>query len=407
MPSETDSAVAVFTTNILPPAFYESQVVQDGVGGFDGLAQAAGLALGADGHHLFVAGTGDSAVAILDRSPSTSLLSMNSLAQQGVAGVSGLGKVDSLCAEPSGKSVYAGGGESPALFSFTPGVVALAIDPFDFGLDFVQSNPLPGFSLVGSSHVAVASLPDSSKILAAEALSSRRFFGGQLSIYDRDSLTGALTAQQTIPDGGDGTIGVRGAQSVVASPDGKNAYVLGSDEAVTSSFRRDAATGALSFTGYNRLSGDQSFQIAPPIRAAVMSPDGKNLYETAYRQFSLTAFERDASTGLLLPTQVFHDTDVAAGLVRPTALAVSPDGKNVYVVGGNGPDDSAVAMFARDPSTGALTFHGADKNGPGGLNGFIARPSRARRRSRSPHSERSPPSAAGVSCRLGPGCGRN
>ena len=121
------------------------------------LAQAQGLALSPNGHELYVAGSGDSAVAILDRDPSTALLSFNSLAQNGVAGVTGLGVVDSVCADPGGESVYAGGGQAASLFEFTPDVAALAVDGFDFGLDFVGANALPGYTGHGGSYVAVAS----------------------------------------------------------------------------------------------------------------------------------------------------------------------------------------------------------------------------------------------------------
>ena len=367
--SPSDSSVAVFTTNFLF-LFGEAEVVQDGVGGFDGLAQAAGLALSPNGHQLYVAGSGDSAIAVLDRSPSTSLLAFHSLAQEGVSSVTGLAAVFGVCAEPTGESVYAAGGESPSFLHFTPDVVALAVDGFDFGLDFVQSTALPGYVGIGGSHVSLASLPDASKILAAESLSLARFgTTGQLSVFDRDGSTGALTAQQTLPEGS-GVIGMRGAQAVVASPDGGDVYVLGSDEAVTSSLQRDDSTGTLTFLGIDRGSGDDAFQITAPYRSGVMSPDGKSLYATAFRQDRLEVFQRDASTGLLTPTDVIHDTDVAAGLIRPNAAAVSPDGANVYVVGGEDTQDSTIAIFRRSLSTGALTFTGADRNGPGGLSDF-------------------------------------
>jgi MYXO-CTERM domain-containing protein len=372
--SPTDSAVAVFSNDSDFPfnRFHEMQVVQDGVGGFDGLAQAAGLALSPDGHELYVAGAGDSAVAVLDRNPTSSLLSFNSLAQDGVGGVTGLGAVFGVCAEPSGHSVYAGGGEGSGFPhpGFDPAVVALGVNLFDYSLGFVQASGLPGYLGFGSALVSLASLPDSSRILAAEALTSKFEATGQLWIYARDSGTGALTALQTLPEA-EGIRGLRGAQSVVASPDGKDVYVLGSDEYVTSSFHSDPWTGVLSFFDASPASGTDAFQIAAPYRSAAMSPDGQNLYETAFRHDSLTVFQRDASSGVLSPSQQFLYTDVAAGLIRPTAVAVAPDGLDVYVVGGNGPDDSAITLFRRTVG-GALTYAGADLNGPGGLNGFIA-----------------------------------
>jgi 6-phosphogluconolactonase (cycloisomerase 2 family) len=358
--SPTDSSVAVFSTDALL-RFHEAQVVQDGVGGFDGLAAAVGLALSPDGHHLYVAGTGDSAVAVLDRSPNTGLLTFNSLAQQGVAGVGGLGKVDSVCAEPSGETVYAGGGESSAFLSFTPDVVALGVSLFDASLGFVGSSALPGYTGIGSSHVAVASLPDSSRILAAETRTQRFSSTGQLSILARDGSTGALTAQQTLPDGA-GVIGVRGAQSVVASPDGKNVYVLGADESLVTEFARDGSTGDLPFLGVQRTTASSQTPIHPPFRNATMSPDGHDLYVFDYREKRIEVFARDAATGDLLPVQavVFDGTPY----LQFFAGSVSPDGKNLYVVCSL---QNTLAVFDRDGTTGMLTFAGTldDYFGPG------------------------------------------
>jgi DNA-binding beta-propeller fold protein YncE len=94
-----------------------------------------------------------------------------------------------------------------------------------------------------------------------------------------------------------------------------------------------------------------------------ISPDGRNVYASSNDTWGLVAFRRDAKTGKLrqLPGKRGCFTDVsesipactpARGLVWAFWVAVSPDGRNVYVTGGIG---NAIAVFRRDPATGALT----------------------------------------------------
>ena len=56
--------------------------------------------------------------------------------------------------------------------------------------------------------------------------------------------------------------------------------------------------------------------------------------------------------------------DGVDGLKLANSVAVSPDGKHVYVTGR---DDSAVAWFSRNADTGALTYLDAIKEGDDGV----------------------------------------
>jgi DNA-binding beta-propeller fold protein YncE len=93
--------------------------------------------------------------------------------------------------------------------------------------------------------------------------------------------------------------------------------------------------------------------------ALALSPDGAQLYGVAPGSEAVDVFSHDA-TGTLTETSCLK---VAAppGLCRPskllnapTQLAISPDGKNVYLADSS-EDRGRVDVLSRDPSTGALS----------------------------------------------------
>ncbi len=98
-----------------------------------------------------------------------------------------------------------------------------------------------------------------------------------------------------------------------------------------------------------------------------ISPDGRNLYVASYTGDSVAVLDRDPDGGALSQRAgaagCVQEHGKAAksgctpgrGIEEPDGVAVSPDGKNVYVVGH---DSSAIAIFDRDPRTGALTQKG-------------------------------------------------
>ncbi|HUI24466.1 MAG TPA: beta-propeller fold lactonase family protein, partial [Candidatus Kryptonia bacterium] len=104
--------------------------------------------------------------------------------------------------------------------------------------------------------------------------------------------------------------------------------------------------------------------------AAAVSPDGKNVYIAGISDNSLVVFSRNPSGGGLTFLQKELDgVGGVDGLGGASAVAVSPDGTSVYVVGGN---DSAVAVFSRDVTTGSVTFVEVQKQGVGGVDGLSA-----------------------------------
>lgn len=90
-----------------------------------------------------------------------------------------------------------------------------------------------------------------------------------------------------------------------------------------------------------------------------VGPGGTTAYGTAWDADTLHVFDRDPATGRLTPRACFRQgggagCTPASGLDSPDGLAMSDDGRSLYV----GTWSGALAVFRRDPANGNLTFAG-------------------------------------------------
>jgi len=203
------------------------------------------------------------------------------------------------------------------------------------------------------------------------------FYSSAVATLARTSRTGALT-QLSGPAGcvaeiGDGVTcadgrGLDGAVAIVVSPDGKHVYVASRGSAVAA-FARNATTGQLTqFSGpagcinETGVTGCSVGKALGGARSIAISSDGKHVYVGARDANAVAVFARDATTGVL--TQLsglagcVSDNGTGGrcvdgtGLLGARGVTVSPDGQHLYVAS---QDNSAVAVFARNAVTGALT----------------------------------------------------
>jgi DNA-binding beta-propeller fold protein YncE len=182
--------------------------------------------------------------------------------------------------------------------------------------------------------------------------------------------------------------GIGGAESVTASPDGRNVYVtsdhLSSPTAPNglAVFSRNTTTGALTqLSGTSGcVTGDGSSAAGPATCTAVpalgngdgrdfvISPDGKFAYVAGAHPDAIVLFRRDTTTGALaqLPATagcITVDGSSPAGantcqampnLAGPFHATLSPDGHFLYVIDFESATEGIVVL-ARDSATGALS----------------------------------------------------
>lgn len=173
-----------------------------------------------------------------------------------------------------------------------------------------------------------------------------------------------LTFLEMHQSGVAGVTDLRHPGSCSVSADGTSLYAAANQSSAVVQFDRDPLTGRLSF-GASYVDGDPGIDGLLNCIGVAVSPDGANVYTAAQGDDAVAVFVRDPGTGALTWLEA-HVDGVAGvdGLARVTAVMVSHDGNNVYAAA---IDDDAIAVFSRDPATGRLTFMEAQVNEVGGV----------------------------------------
>ena len=312
------------------------QVLKDGKNGVDGLYNANSVAISSDNQQVFVTSRFNKTLSIFDRFPSNGTLSFNRFFKDSVNGVDGLVSPSSVAVSPDNRQVFVTSGFGDALAVF---------DRFRNGtLNFNRAfkdgvNGVDGLD----NAIDVAVSPDNLQVFVAS------FRDNALAVFDR-YLNNTLSFNQVFKAGVNGVDGLNSARSVAISPDGRQVFVASSgtrnpdynlniytgyEGGALAVFDRDPNNGTLSFNqafksgvnGVDELSGANSVAV---------SPDGRNVFVTSSDSFfsangALVEFSRNPDTGELNIESVFKAGDLR--LRRPQHLSFSPDGQLLAISG--------------------------------------------------------------------------
>lgn len=155
--------------------------------------------------------------------------------------------------------------------------------------------------------------------------------------------------------------GLNGAIESAVSADNKNVYVIGADGNTITVFERGAGNTlkwvqTLTSGGVDDLGATvQGMQV--PSSVAV-SPDGKLVCVVSTGDDKMTVFKRDTATGRLTFSQKFDDVNIPfpqniQPLADATCVVFSLDSKNIYVAS---PTRGRVGAYTVNATTSAVTF---------------------------------------------------
>jgi DNA-binding beta-propeller fold protein YncE len=378
--SSRSDAIAVFRRNrstgkLTQGAGVTGCIAAKGAGGCamaHGLEGANSVAISPDGRNVYATSLNSDAIDIFARNPAAGGLRqlsagggcITNVPTSGCTTGRALDGPDVVVVSPDGRDVYVGAfkGNAIAVFTRNPSTGALA-QPSGAG-GCISYAPLadcaPGVALAAPEGMAISL--DGKNVYVAAALSSA------LDVLTRNPSTGALT--QTAGDAGcivetavaGCTIGTQlgGADAVAVSPDDSDVYVTSVLSNSVTSFTRTPTTGQLvQQTGtsacviYILAVGCSLGQALSAPEGLAISPDGANVYTTAFASGAIDVLNRGTESGVLaqkprragcLAMGVPRSCSLGRGLRGASSIAVSPDGRYVYAAAFA---SNAVSVFKR------------------------------------------------------------
>jgi mannan endo-1,4-beta-mannosidase len=364
--SQDSNAVMRFNRNtitgaITQPAGTAGCISETGAGPCadgHGLSGPFGLAVSPDGKSVYVASRDSNAVARFTRNTTSGAItqpvgSAGCISETGAgpcADGHGLSGASSVAVSADGKSVY--------VTSLT-GVVRLTRNTTT-GAITQPAGAAGCISETGAGPCAdghaLSDGADSVEVSAdGKSLYAASFPNNAVLRFNRNTTTGAITqpagAAGCVSETGAGPCadghGLSGAAWVAASPDGKSVYVASNTGDAVVRLTRNTTTGAItqpagtagcvSETGAGPCADGHALN--GPVWVTV-SPDGKSVYAAPHFSNSVVRLHRNPTTGAITQpvgsAGCISETGSGScadghGLSWPFSVAVSADGKSVYV----------------------------------------------------------------------------
>jgi 6-phosphogluconolactonase (cycloisomerase 2 family) len=299
------------------------------------------LVLSPDGKLAAGSAFSSQAVTLFARDAENGRLRLLDAAHNGEKGVKGLVWAIDLAFSPDGKFLYVLDPHGPGVNAgnaVEKGVMTAFEITENQRLRWIEANP--GMENCFSGARGIAAHPSGKWLYIASSDAAC------VVMAERDVKSGKATVRQIIRDEEGQVSGLNGAMTPLVTPDGKFLYVntgrfsgdsgvtvfkIGDDGAMTFLEEHLAETGEIqNYAGGNTLA---------------ITPDGRNLYAVATRSGSLACFARDPKTGKLTYQETLADDAGKGELGGAAGVAVSPDGRFVYVAAEH---DNALTVYRRE-----------------------------------------------------------
>lgn len=316
-------------------------VVTDGIGGVDGMAGCADVAVSPDGAHVYAAGFNDDAIAIFTRDAGTGALTFVDAVFDADLPSSGLNGPSGVVVSPDGAHVYvtAGVGDTVAAFARDDATGMLTLIE-------IETN-VPSRLLDDPADLAIS--PDGALVYVISQGFTSQVAADSLMTFARDDQTGALTqidVEQNLVAGVDG---LELPNAVVASSDGRHVYTASGLSDSIAFFGRSAIDDSTTWIGLVRdtAPGVDGLNGATGI---AITPDGGWVMASGIEEDAVAFFRRDATTSLLSFERAIRD-DSDAGLRLDGVIDVAADPLGRFFYAAAFVEDSLI-VFAPEP--GAL-----------------------------------------------------
>ncbi|MEM1318681.1 MAG: beta-propeller fold lactonase family protein [Bacteroidota bacterium] len=402
-----ESAVNIFERNTDSGMLTFKADRVDGISGIDGLSGAYDIIVSGDNENVYVTGSFDNALVNFNRNTSNGNLTFAAQYVDNQNGVDGLSGAVAVMMTPDGSAVCVSGPTENAIAVFTRDTGSGALNfsstlkdgangisdmqyPIDISISndgdnlyatSIASNAVVTFDISSTSILTYKNTQVVNDFLVngltgvedmAISGDNKHLYTAAneddgIGIFERDAVTGELSFVDIVLDGVNGVNSLNGVNGVSVSPDGQNVYVTAFWEHSISVFDRNATTGELTYREVHRdgLNGVDGLNGSNNV---TVSQNGNNVYASAFWEHSVSVFSRNASTGALTYLQALENgQDGVDGIIRPSCITESPDQKHLYVTGSF---SNAVAIFERNAITGMLTYIGVVKDGQNGVDGL-------------------------------------
>lgn len=303
--------------------------------GLDGLRQAQAVAVSPDGAHVYVAARADDAVAVFARDPGTGELTWVESHFNEVGGVEGIWQAIGVAVSADGNWVLVSGRKSP---SQPKGAVALfARDAGTGALTFAHAifdQFTPGVTGLGNGGTIWPS-PDGAHVYVASPT------GNAVAILAIDGLAGELDFLGSVADGVGDVDGIGGAGNVAFDASGSSVYVTGATDGALAVFERHPASGQLDFLEVH-VDGIAGVDGLAGAAGVAVSPSGDRVFAAGPTDNAVAIFVRDVD-GRLTPIAVARDgIDGLDGLAGARSPRTSNDGVHLYVAASG---EAAIGAF--------------------------------------------------------------